>query len=629
MYEFGRFRLDVDEHLLVSEGKPVRLTEKEFQLLVCLVRHAGHLLMKEELLEALWPGVFVEEGNLTKQVSNLRKCLGQDDSGQHFIETVPKRGFRFVARVTKVEAESTPTEQRETSRRTKIGKVSRWPAMVVGALLVVSAVYWGVRRAGERSTPVERPLVLAVLPLQAIAFENTEDRNLGYGITDALITRLSALEQVRLRPSSAVRTHIGQPLDAIAIGRELGADSVLEGIVQQKGDRVRISVRLLAVREGAPQWAERFDQELTDLFALEEAIAEKVVSSLDRKLTNAEQERLRRKYTRDPLAYRAYLNGRASLMKYSREATLEAVGWFEAALQRDPDFTLARAGLARASAEMYLRFASESELDGWATRSEQEARAALALEPNLAETHEALAAVYRKKDFNWEATIAESQKALELNPHLDQPHFYLAAAYYHLGLFELAEGEAQRASELAPENRTDRLRTEAVIALYRGHYQRAATLLEEVQRISSRPLSDPHLAHAYYYLGQIDRARTALDLLLDSPSASTAARGQAFLAAILAARGERARALELLKLVEQKKYLDHHVAYSIGAAYAQLGNTAEAVAFLRKAVEMGLACYPWFEKDPLLNPLRTKTEFRRFMEEFHSSWKQLQQKYPS
>ena len=323
------------------------------------------------------------------------------------------------------------------------------------------------------------------------------------------------------------------------------------------------------------------------------------------------------------------MQGRSHLSRSTQEEALAAIEKFENALRLDPNYAPASAGLARAAAEMHLRFAPEQEVKSWGERAEREAHRALQMDANLAETHLALAAVYGKTDFNWEGTIEESGKTLELDPNLDLPYAFRARAFYHLGLAELAQRDLRAGLEVNTENRNriDLLRTQGVVALINGEYAQASSLLEEAQRLNGKPLVDVYLAQAHYYQGGVTYAEGLLDDLRRSSSASAGARAQATLASFLAARGSRREAQDLLNSVLGGRYMDHHAAYSVGAAYAQLGQNKEALLWLRKAADTGFPCYPWYARDPLLQPLRGDQEFQRFMAGLQTSWESAKARY--
>ncbi len=342
-------------------------------------------------------------------------------------------------------------------------------------------------------------------------------------------------------------------------------------------------------------------------------------------MTAVEQARVYRRYTENVAAYQLYLRGRSQQVRYTREGTRAAVEAFEGALRLDPNYALAYAGLATASANLWLRFAPEAEIKSWKERAEREARRALELDSNLAEAHEALAAVYRYTEFEWERAIEESRRALELNPSLDLPHLYRAAAFRHLGLLELVDDEVRAGMEINPENRVEPLRQQGVAAFFSGRFAEAARFLEEAQPLGADPTANWYLAQAYYYQGEPARAEAILIEIRRGGQPDT--RAQAILASFLAARGERGQAEELLHTITTGAYMDHHVAYSLGAAYAQLGQRDEALRWLRNAADTGFPCYPWYERDSLLQPLRSDPEFQRFMEDLRKSWEAAKARY--
>jgi serine/threonine-protein kinase len=446
-------------------------------------------------------------------------------------------------------------------------------------------------------------------------------------MADALITKLSNLEKISVRPTSAIRRYVRQQLDPLAAGRELRVDSVLEGNMQRTGDRIRVTVQLLNVKEGSASWAGTFEESFTDVFRLQDAIAERVSAVLKGKITAAERERIYQRYTHNVAAYQLYARGRSRLPAYDREEALAAVSDFESALALDPNNALAHAGLAMASATIRSRFASTEEVRKWHERSKLEAKRAVDLDPNLAEAHEALGAVYRYTDFDWEHTIEESRRALALNPNLELPHHYLATAYYHIGLLDSADAEARAGLQANPLERFESLRMRGMAALFAGKYGEAVALLEEAKLTKQTTLTDWHLAQAYYYHNEHDRSERMLEDLRESNSAEEHVRAQASLASFLAARGERKRAEQLLKEIVGSTYMDHHAAYAIGAALAQLGQHQQAMKWLTRATETGLPCYPWFERDPLLNPLRTRSEFQHLIGKLKTYWESANSKY--
>ena len=501
---------------------------------------------------------------------------------------------------------------------------------VLALALAAAGYFFGGRFLSEEAPEAAaEQITLAVLPFRILNKEAEDISFLSLGFPDAIITRLANVRQIRLRPTSAILRYENQNVDAQEAGRVLASDYVVMGTVQNAEERLRVSVQLLRASDGAPIWGQHYDQPRAGLLDLQDSIAGQVATALKIKLTAAEQERLLRRYTENAAAYESYLQGRSHLARSTQGDVRAAIEKFENALRLDPNYAPAFAGLARAAAEMHLRFAPEREVKSWGERAEREARRALELDTNLAETHLALAAVYGKTDFNWKATIEESRRTLELDPNLDLPYAFLARAFYHLGLLELADRDLRAGLEINTENRNrvELLRTHGVVALLNGEYAQASSLLEEAEHLNGKPLFDAYLAQAHYYQGRAAHAEGLLDELRRSSSASAVARAQATLASFLAARGSRTQAEELLRAVLAGAYMDHHVAYSVGAAYAQLGQRDEALVWLRKASDTGFPCFPWYARDPLLHPLGGDPEFQRFMAVLQKSWEATKARY--
>jgi tetratricopeptide (TPR) repeat protein len=311
-----------------------------------------------------------------------------------------------------------------------------------------------------------------------------------------------------------------------------------------------------------------------------------------------------------PAAYEHYLRGRAALLQLTKADTETAIREFEQAIAIDPRYAAAHAGLANAAAQMRIRFAATGDSQRWADRAKDEASRAVELAPDLAEAHEASAAVYRFDEFDWERVMDESGRAIVLNPDLELPHHYRAAAAFHLGLIDVAEREAQIALDLNRSRPVEPLRILGVAALARGNWAAAENYLSEVARKSD--IADWYEAVALFHLGR--RAEAEALLRQKGGGETRQARASAVLASLLAATGRAPEARDLAQRVS-KGLIDHHVAYSIGVAYAQLGDHAMAMTWLRRAVDTGFPCYPFFVSDPLLAPMRNDAPFRAMLHE--------------
>jgi serine/threonine-protein kinase len=504
------------------------------------------------------------------------------------------------------------------------GRRPTWWIAGAAAVALVGAGLW-LRRPAPPGA-VNAPIGVAVLPFRALGL-TADSGVLTIGVPDAIITRLASVHQLRVRPTTAVLRYENGAVDPQAAARELVVTYVLTGTVQSAADRLRVSVQLLRGSDGAALWGAHYDLARQDLLTLQDSIAERVSGTLALRMTAAEQARMYRRYTAEPAAYEAYLRGRAQLAQMSEPGTRAAVDDFRRALDLDPGYALARAGLAMASADMHLRFAAGSEVARWGDQAEREAARALELDPALAEAHLARAAVARKTDFDWEVTLEESARALALNPNLDLARYFRAAALYHLGLFDDSAAELALALQADPQNRAEQARTTGVVAFLQGRNAEAIRRLEEARHTGSAVYADSYLTQAYFYGGDTARAIGMLDSLVRSPSAPASARAGSMLASVLAFRGERARAERLIAEVLAMGYTDHHVAYSLGAAYTQLGRLDEARRWLERSVDGGFPCYPWFARDTLLAPFRRDPSSHDFLARLRARWEAAKARY--
>jgi len=291
IFVFGCFRLDVQERLLEANGKRVALAPKVFDLLVLLLQNPGKLLEKEWLLNSLWPETFVEEANLSVNISTLRRAL-EVAGGAHYIETIPKRGYRLVVEVQVLSPIVT------TAHATPEAQTPRWTLPLRGyalgvaiVLLATTALYFWLSRWNRRADGPVQVRSIAILPFRpptTNVTSKTDDAYLGTGISEAVIRKLRAVRKVTVRGTLAVQKIQGANVDPIAAGRELKVDVVLDGAIERADKAIRVSVQLLRVSDGTPVWADRFDDYVTNIFQAQDSISERIVSALSMKLTKAE-----------------------------------------------------------------------------------------------------------------------------------------------------------------------------------------------------------------------------------------------------------------------------------------------------------------------------------------------------
>jgi serine/threonine-protein kinase len=492
---------------------------------------------------------------------------------------------------------------------------------IAAAAIVTALGITGLLVATRTGTPAAaRPTQLAsiaVLPFHSLA-PRDDLKFLEVGIPDAIINKLARASQVRVRPTDAILRFVGQAVSPREAAKTLAAEYVLTGTLQPTGALLRVSVQLVRAADDTSLWGDHYDIDRKDLLTLQDRIAAEVAAALPIRMSSAERDRLTRPQPRNIEAFELYLRGRAALVQNTPESTRYAVASFEKAVEIDPRDALAHAGLASASATMRIRFAPEPELQGWVDRAQKEAAAALALDPNLAQAHEARAAVARYLEFDWDLVINESDRALALNPSLEMPHFYRAAAFYHFGLLDRARAEIRLGMENNPVSGSEPLRLLGTTALLGGQFAEAESVLRSAQGLTISESASTYLAQALYNLGKKTEGEQILTVVAASKSAQARRRAQATLASYLAARNDHVKARALITDVLAGTYMDHHVAYGLGVAFAQVGDLAEARRWLTRAAAEGFPCYPWYAIDPLMQPLRSDPAFQELMKQLRN-----------
>jgi tetratricopeptide (TPR) repeat protein len=357
-------------------------------------------------------------------------------------------------------------------------------------------------------------------------------------------------------------------------------------------------------------------------------VAEEVVGALRLELTPAERARARRRNTEHAEAYDLYMRGRTSFVNLTAASLDAAMADFKRALALDPDYAQARAGLAIAAAWYSTRFAYEADSKHWGALAEEHAKLALDTDPSLAEATLAVASAAGTLHggFDWHAVLVDASRALTMDPSLWLAHVVRMRAFYHLGLFEQMDEEHNAARVLNPAGSAESARLEVAGSLFRGTYDRARQQAVVLLPRSNAPVVPNYLGLAQFYLGDVAAARATL-AAVKRPSGEPDTRSQAALAAVEAAVGERdaarARALE----IERGPYMDHHVAYSLGNTWAQLGDVPATVKWLRHAADNGWPCYPWVLQDPLLDPVRRAPEFTALLDHLRQRHEADKKKY--
>jgi len=599
VYGFGSYVLDRPRRLLLRDGNAVALTPKAFDLLTVLVENEGRLVSKEALMRALWPDTVVEESNLTFQVSALRKALGDG----RYVVTIPGRGYQFAGAVERVHETVVEQEERTTVTVSEERRVIPWMAIAVAAAVAAAvAIAVVLLRRPAPAPPGVRSI--AVLPFRPIVAAQ-RDESLELGMADTLITRLSHIPQLVVRPTSAVRRYSALDQDPLAAGRELRVDSVLDGNIQRAGDRVRVTVRLLRTTDGAPLWATQFDQGAGDLFAVQDRVADGVARSIAPSLSGRQQQLLSKKPTRDLGAYQLYTQG----LVYKELDPAKAREYFQRAVTRDESFAAAWAAIA----ETWLfrgRFTNYPPHDIFAN-ARAAAEKAIEIDPDLSDAHAALASVFSDYEWRWNDAAREYETAIRLNPNNATAHTGYALLMMVRHDCGAAIQHVSRAAELDPLPINIGV-SHGFVLRECGRSDEAVQLLSEWRK--RHPDVSPlglHLGMAYTSAGKpAEGAKVMREIL---PMAHNNSQIQALYAYALVKSGGRDEALRVLGQLEKIGERESVASVNLAAAYAALGNRDRAFFWLERAYSDHLYLLRVVAVDPAYEPLRGDPRYADLM----------------
>lgn len=456
LFSFDDVTVDCENFRVLKGGVMITLTPRAFDVLVVLLRRPGSVVEKRELFHQVWGDTIVSDNALTKIIKELRHTLVDDANAPRYIETVPKRGYRFIGEVAEKSDHQIPQIQPAIQLPQKssprfVGSRAALVLSAAGLISVLALAGWLLFRqkpVGPPSSPIRSIAVLPFKPLNA----DSRDESLEMGMAETLITRLSNLKQLVVRPMSASRKYTDLQQDPVKAGQEVQADAVLDGSIQKVGERVRVTVRLINVRNGRPVWSEQFDENFTDIFKVQDSIAERVTTALTLQLSNQEKEQLAKHLTDNADAYQFYL--RAQLLWNGRRQNWieQSLAHYQRALEKDPNFALAHIGVA----DCYIMLSGHRRIS--MPEAESKARPsimiALDLDGSLAQAHNALAELKYQYEYDWSGAETEFEKAIELNPNVA----WIRQAYgwflMSAGRFNEAAAEMEKARELDPSSLT-------------------------------------------------------------------------------------------------------------------------------------------------------------------------------
>jgi TolB-like protein/DNA-binding winged helix-turn-helix (wHTH) protein/lipopolysaccharide biosynthesis regulator YciM len=640
IYEFGPFRLIPSERQLLQDDARVPLTGKSFDLLVVLVENSGRLVEKKELLQQIWPDSFVEEANLSVNLSTVRHALGEGPDDRRYVETVPRHGYRFVAEVKdwweNGVTDVAPDDGDRTAATSEIPAALSIPAAtpqshrsfpgwlwVLAGLVLVTGALVALNPGGFRNrlfgrTPV-RIGSLAVLPLQN-ASGDTSQEYFADGMTEMLITSLTKMRELRVMSRPTVMKYKNAGKSPTEIGRELELDAVITGSVIRKGDSVRVALQLIEVPTGRSLWTYQYDRDLRDVLALQADVIHDLAEKIGARSPSPQRETSAASVNAE--AYDQYLRGQFYLNRQTREGNEAAIAALELAVAKDPNFAAAQAELAQAYVwKLFLFAPREKQLEEKAFVAVEKA---LALDPDSAVAYLARGRLLwtPANHFPHDRAIKEYRYALALNPALDEAHNQLALIYSHIGAFPEALQESQLALTADPNNQLAEYRIGETLN-WQGKHEEALAVLRALPRETNPELVGYQIAWALFNLGKKDEASAVLEQLLkDYPEDNRGLFGsvQAILAA--SAGQERLAENKIKSAVERGKGFGHfhHTAYHIACAYALMKKSEQAVKWLEVAADDGFACFPLFARDPNLDNLRHDPRFVAFLSKSKEKW---------
>ena len=620
-YDFGRFRLKPAQRVLLREGEPVPLTPKVFDILITLVEKSGQVVEKDDLMKRVWPTTFVEEGNLTQNVSLLRKALGETPGGTQFIETVPRRGYRFVAKINETwadelkpeviaadvpptngnrqqvsqDSQAIPIESVSTSGRLAALTKRRSNVVLFAATVVVliaGVIFFAGRGKAGNSGAIQS---IAVLPFVDEAGD-TDSEYLNDKIAESLINSLSKLPQLRVVPRSVVAVYKGKEIDPRKIGKELNVCAVVTGRMRRHGDLISIQADLIDLNNVAQLWGQHYDHKLSDVLLVQDDIARDIFENLRLKLNVEEKKQLE--------AYGLYLKGRNAWNKRTGDALLQAIDFFQQAIAIDPNYGSAYAGIADCY-NMLVVYGRLQPKEGFPQAKDAAAKA-LEIDESLAEAHTSMAFIKFRWDWDRAATEREFQTAIKLKPTYAPAHQWYSSYLVAVERFDEAIAEAKRTEELEPLSFVGSSHLGWIYYLS-GQNDKA---IEQCKKILEL---DPSSFPARRYLGLAYEAKGMYPEAINEFQTGVKLSGSPLMLALLghayAASGKRAEAQQVLADLQQLPKERYVSPYTVAAIYTGLGDNESAFKWLEKAVEERDIWLMNLKVDPVFAKLRSNKKF--------------------
>jgi TolB-like protein/DNA-binding winged helix-turn-helix (wHTH) protein len=619
---FGIFEVDLRAGELTKRGLRIRLQEQPFQVLAMLLEKPGELVTREELCEKLWSQTVVDfDHGLNKAINKLREALGDSAENPRFVETVARRGYRFLADVTPIDttANRQPGPEPEgpvpptDSHRVELAvagvppkrphRPRPWTGVGLGLVLMLAASLSWILYSQSQPSPKIRSV--AVLPLESLSGDASQDY-FADGMTDELITDLGQISALRVisRTSAMAYKRVHRPLAEIA--RELNVDAVVEGTVLRFGERVRITAQLIQVPDEKHLWAQSYEGDLQDTLALQNSVARAIAKQIQVTLNPQEEAALQKSRPVNGEAYEAYLRGRYFWNKRTREGLVKATDYFHHAIDTDPDYAMAYSGLADSYAlSGDWEYGILSPQDAF-PRAKAAATRALVLDDNLSEAHTSLAFIMDLYDWGWASAEREYKRALALNPGYATAHHWYAWHLIVMGRNDEGIAELKKAENLDPLSLI--ISADLADALCITHRYD-----ESLQQSQKTMEMDPHFAVAHYERGQAleqkhkdDEAIAEFRRAIELSGGNTTFESN--LANAYAVSGRKEEAMKIVKDLERRQSQSSSTDASIALIYVGLGDNDRAMIWLTKAYQARFN--PSILTRPVFDPLRSDPRFQ-------------------
>lgn len=622
IYQFDDVVVDCENFRAQKNGENLILTPRAFDVLTFLIKNSGRAVEKQEIFEAVWKDTFVGDNALTKIIKEIRHSLGDSVDAPRYIETVPKRGYRFVGEIKDFSIQTAPVIERNIieeiiirednkqdektppSRRAttspRFAFLKTVPALSLTGLVSISALFvLFMFRQIPAETSGSTVRSIAVLPFKPLNADS-RDESLEMGMAETLITRLSNLRHMAVRPMSAVRKYTDLQQDPVRAGREIQAETVLDGSIQKSGERVRVTVRLINVRDKTPLWSAHFDENFTDIFNVQDSIAERVTSALTLELSRQEKEQLTKHLTNNPEAYQLYLRGQLVWHGRRQNWIQQSLAFYRQALEKDPNFALAHIGVA----DSYMMLSGHRQI----TMQEAEIKArpsimkALEIDNTLAQAHNALAEFKYQYEYDWNGAEKEFKKALELNPNVAWIHQAFGWFLMSSGRFDEAKLEMDKAQELDPSSLTINVGRGRLLYFTRQYDQ-------SLQHFQSIIAVEPNDGSAKYALNAIFEQKRMYENIVEDFLKSISAHGASpekveEFREIFRTSGWEGFLRKRLEILEERAKTKPVDPYNLAHLYVLLGRKDEAFVWLEKALEAGHPGAIHFKIEPAYDILR-------------------------